>query len=696
MSRLEFRAAVEAPRPTAAWVMVAVAGATLWITRQLDLWAAVAQAALLLVSFALRVRPAPWQKSPAALNVGMLAIVVTTLHVALRGQPSTIALAHFAALSQGLQLLDARPRRSEFLLVALALFQVILAANLTDSVFFVPLLAAFVVATTWTLMVHTLRTEAAEAGMPDSVTAAITPGLARSTLLASGLSLALAMLFFLALPRMRTSMVQSPGFGMSRAAAGFSDRVELGEFGRIRQDASVVMRVETLEGRSPPPREAYWRGLAFDTFDGHAWSITPAAKRPITGSAEIGLSLARSADSGGLLQRIVREPVSAGVIFSAGEPSVLQGDLRSVHRDANGGLYAPGQAEDRIRYRVSSRPTLEGDGLEGDLALPPARRGDRYLQLPELSPELEQLAREITRETTHDAEQLRAIESWLRAHGRYDDQTPSLPPEDPRSPIEIFLLGEITGHCEYFATGMVVLARSLGLPARLVNGFAGGRENTIGGFVELTRSDAHAWVEVHFERAGWVRYDPTPVDLRLRAAAAGSLWERVEEIGSAVELWWFQRVVDFDRSDQFRAMRSAWLTWRGAREWTMRVSEPAGERLVDWQFDPGLVKVTLLLAPTAVGAGALLARLLRRRRRQGPPSAYRKALRLLARRGLARGPQVTARAFVRQVEEAHPGEPAAAFEALTEAYLLERFGGQPDPDPRSSVRRFRRHLQRAR
>src|SRR5574338_1017159 len=109
---------------------------------------------------------------------------------------------------------------------------------------------------------------------------------------------------------------------------------------------------------------------------------------------------------------------------------------------------------------------------------------------------------------------------------------------------------------------MVLVARANGIPARLVNGFAGGRTNQIGGFVELSHSDAHAWVEVHFERAGWIPFDPTPPDLRLRGNAPLSLAGRMAELGSALELWWFQRVVGFDRADQIGALKRLWLRWR--------------------------------------------------------------------------------------------------------------------------------------
>src|SRR5262245_3384750 len=316
VSRRVFRGAVAAPRPTSAWVLVSVASASLWITGQLDRGAIAAQVLALAFSFLRRGRPFAWQRSPVSLNVGMLAIVAETIAVALRGAPSTVALAHFAALTQGLQLLDARPRSTEYLLVALALFQVILASNLTDSVFFPPLLVAFLLAAVWTLLVHTLRSEAIEAGDPGAVTRAITPGLLRTTLLASGVSVLLALALFVALPRLRSNVVSGPGIGRAFAAAGFSSRVELGDLGRIRGDPAIAMRIETLRGALPAPTERYWRGLAFDRFDGTAWSITPPGRLPVAGSPEGGVAFGPRPKVVNLVQRIVREPVEAGVLFA--------------------------------------------------------------------------------------------------------------------------------------------------------------------------------------------------------------------------------------------------------------------------------------------------------------------------------------------------------------------------------------------
>jgi hypothetical protein len=243
---------------------------------------------------------------------------------------------------------------------------------------------------------------------------------------------------------------------------------------------------------------------------------------------------------------------------------------------------------------------------------------------------------------------------------------------------------------------MVLLLRTLGVPAHLVNGFAGGRPNEIGGFLEVTRSDAHTWVEVRYARAGWVRYDPTPPDLRARPVPALSFSERVRQLASTVELWWFQRVVGFDRADQIHALKRAWLAWQAARqgERTASADAHAPRRSPEWHEALGRA------APW--GAVALLAALglgWRRRRSLGPgklPADYARALRLLARRGLVRDPATTARAFAQTVSAQQPPAVATPFEALTEAYLAERFGGWVHPARGVSLAALRGALRRTR
>lgn len=696
MSRLAFRERVESPRPRSAIAMVAIATICLASTGQVAAPAlGLAAVAITIATFS-REPSAAWRRNPWLLNLGLLGAVATGLGLWLRGAFAMVALAHFAVVAQGLQLLDARPRRSEFLLVALAVFQVVLAANLTDSILFPLLLVAFTVSVVWTLIVHTLRAEALEAGEPQAAQRVITPGLRRTVILASLFMTLLGLALFPILPRLRGDGFLGGGLGAPTATAGFSEQVELGELGRIRLDPTIVLRVETLQGPHLAAAARYWRGLAFDHFDGRKWSVTPRRFLHLAGSPSVGLPLLASAERSrkgqALVQRIDREPVPSGVIFVSGSPRLLQGGLGRIDRDANRSLFARHTAQAHVEYVATSIIGAPSDAvLARDHALPPPG-GKRFLQLPSLDPAVARLAQRITAHAGSDAARARDLERWLRANGRYTNDPPAYG-SDGRSPVEDFLLHGRAGHCEYFASAMVVMARSLGLPARLINGFAGGHENPIGGFIELSQSDAHAWVQIHYAKAGWVRYDPTPPDLRLAGAAALRRTRSWSELASAIQLWWFRHVVDFDAGDQAHAVQSAWLGWRRLR------GHPSAERggeAAGLGRSLGLARRVLGVAVLLAAAVALVLATRRRswrRRRPAVPAFYSRALRLLGRRGHVRSPSATARAFAEDVASALPPEAAQAFRALTEQYLADRFSGAPAAGGAQALARLRDSLR---
>jgi hypothetical protein len=76
--------------------------------------------------------------------------------------------------------------------------------------------------------------------------------------------------------------------------------------------------------------------------------------------------------------------------------------------------------------------------------------------------------------------------------------------------VEYFLFEQRRGYCEQFSSSLAVMARSLGIPARVATGYAPGEYNPFTGLYEVRASDAHAWVEVYFPGYGWSTFDPTP------------------------------------------------------------------------------------------------------------------------------------------------------------------------------------------
>jgi len=138
-----------------------------------------------------------------------------------------------------------------------------------------------------------------------------------------------------------------------------------------------------------------------------------------------------------------------------------------------------------------------------------------YLQLPEnLDPRIPQLARKITATADNSYDKSIVLESYLRRNFGYTLNLSGKPGADP---LAQFLFVTKAGHCEYFASAMAVMLRTLGIPSREVNGFLPGQFNDLAGDYIVRGSDAHSWVEAYFPGSGWITFDPTPPAGRFRS-----------------------------------------------------------------------------------------------------------------------------------------------------------------------------------
>src|ERR671920_257850 len=118
------------------------------------------------------------------------------------------------------------------------------------------------------------------------------------------------------------------------------------------------------------------------------------------------------------------------------------------------------------------------------------------------------LASRLTEGTTNPYGAVLKMNQYLKETYPYDL---SIPPQNREmDAVEYFLFEQRRGYCEQFSSSLAVMARSLGIPARVATGYAPGEYNPFTGYYDVRASDAHAWVEVYFPGYGWSTFDPTP------------------------------------------------------------------------------------------------------------------------------------------------------------------------------------------
>ncbi|HSN25701.1 MAG TPA: transglutaminaseTgpA domain-containing protein, partial [Kofleriaceae bacterium] len=367
-----------------------------------------------------------------------------------------------------------------------------------------------------------------------------------------------AAVIFLALPRVGFGFFLKNRGGLT--LSGFSDGVHLGGHGVIKNDDTIVMRVEidpSLGGRQAP--EIHWRGIAFDHYEHGSWSRSRQAvashverEIPRSGTERMLMQWRDSPPPGTMLENGTRqdiwlEPLDSDVLFGGGRPFVYEyaqvARPRTPKRLVNNEMRVDHGST--LHYTVWSE--LGGPSpneLRAATApLPPDYIA--YLQLPDaITPRTRQLADKITRAFTNNFDKAVAIEKWIDANATY---TLQLADPGAQEPIDFFLFDRKKGHCEYFASAFAVLARAAGIPTRQVNGFLGGEWNEYQGYVAVRAGDAHSWDEVFFPGKGWVTFDPTPPDRHDPLGRGGTGWRaKMSRFLDTLRFQWTKWVIEYD------------------------------------------------------------------------------------------------------------------------------------------------------
>ncbi len=279
----------------------------------------------------------------------------------------------------------------------------------------------------------------------------------------------------------------------------------------------------------------YWHAVALDTYDGQGgWSVAnqdTVLHMPDDGVLNTPFVNARRV----ITQTVVTYMNNSSTVYGA--PSLIGANQQvfvDFNRDEQGAMEVQGL---RARYVlragdnynvVSQVSTANAADLRAASTDYPAWVSEVYLQMPEgITEETRQLAAELTDPHDNVYDKAWAVQTWLRENITYNDQIDA-PPDDVE-PVHYTLFTSREAYCTYYASAMAMMLRSVGIPARIVNGYAQGEFRPDSNSYRVKASDAHTWVEVYFPQYGWIQFEPTasiPVVVRpenAAAAAAGPL-----------------------------------------------------------------------------------------------------------------------------------------------------------------------------
>jgi transglutaminase-like putative cysteine protease len=303
--------------------------------------------------------------------------------------------------------------------------------------------------------------------------------------------------------------------------AYFGDSMAL--LGPVNLGDTPIFDAVTSKGR-------YWRGVVYDEYTGRGWVNTATS---ITNIAYDDPRL-------DAIKFELREPVTQTI-------RVLQPEMVQLHT-----LPQPIRVD--LPARVEYSPIREAAGPDGvplNVSIVQSRRPlkvgetytavssvsvadvqslrgagtdypdwvkEKYLQLPDDLPQrVRNLAAEITAGKDNPYDKVSALEAYLRKI-KYDEKIPAPPPGVDG--VDWFLFEERAGYCDYYASSLVIMARLLGIPARMAAGYSLGEYDPDIGAYRQREYDAHSWPEVFFPKYGWVEFEPTAADPRIARPSA--------------------------------------------------------------------------------------------------------------------------------------------------------------------------------
>jgi protein-glutamine gamma-glutamyltransferase len=548
----------------------------------------------------------------------------------------------------------------------------------------------YLLTATWALILHHLVTESAgPAGRPlTGAASGPSPGLTWPFILSTNtiafLSLSCTLLLFVLIPRFGLGYFHRSQSNLIRMS-GFSEQVDLGAIGSVKQDRTIVMRIQP--SRPLPAFEGiYWRGMVFDHYDGRTWRNSFGSGRLLSseGSGVFNLAYRRHPERT-ITQEVILEALDTAVLFGA--PNIIQigGRFSQIRVNGMNSVSLPTIPATRIDYTLSSMlPIMTQSDFQAESISYPLSTFRHFIQLPDGSKRIQQLAIEILDQNPSARTVLQkviTIERYLRKNYQY---TLDVQPVVNGSPIDDFLFRQKAGFCEHYATAMTLLLRSIDIPARFVTGFLPGEWNEFGKYYTVRQSNAHAWVEVWFPQSGWIPFDPTPPAPPDDSIGLIGLLSRTMD---SFQWRWNRYIIYYGIRDQIRLAAEV-------KSDTLRIQSVLTGLVKGWLRTGADFFASMPVRPATLGAIVVLAgvglygiiqwirrargpfflRWPRRSQKAQTVAFYIQMLDLFHAKGVPKPDTLTPREFIRKIPPPlSPLRPAAA--ELTGYYYRVRFAG---------------------
>jgi hypothetical protein len=536
-----------------------------------------------------------------------------------------------------------RARRDDLQIVVLGLFLIVVAGVLTVSLLFAAQILVFTACALGLLMVVTIAASTEGGQAPVLAVRGVVPLWAAHAdwgrlfrrlrevsdwrLIASAVALfvgvvAVSGLLFLAIPRFQLeNSLFLERFVTRKARTGFSDSIKFGDITEILQDDGVALDVD-LSDPAQAPAVPYWRMVVLDEYRNGGFRLS-ARMRSVEFRSERTNANLRPPGGGPRGAPTWTFYLEAGV--SRYLPAIGRFDLLRF-REAQNYRYSSDLGIVALRDEPASMTAYRVEGMGPEMSALPDRvfagwlknravRGRFPLQLETglSAGDARVLARMVSAvglsADQGSAEFARRAGEWLRGQHSYS-LAPAIP-EGPGDPLVRWMASREPGHCELFAGALVLLARSAGIPARVVTGFKGGTWNAYSGNFTIRNSDAHAWAEVWDpQRGAWLREDPLELasaaaaDAKGPAALAGLMDRSWAARLNSLRVFWYRRIVNFDQQSQADTLRAFKAATDNSGRWLRSLVDRAASGVRRWVAGPW---DAARVARTLAGAGAAAA-----------------------------------------------------------------------------------------